>query len=59
MWCEKEPKRLKIATMYNFLPFVRTKASELSDFPGVNTPLDIVDQTYLIVLLIETWDVCL
>ncbi len=36
MWCEKEPKQLKIATMYNFLPLVRTKASELSDFP-VNT----------------------
>ncbi len=36
-WCEKEPKRLKIATTYNILPLVRTKASELSDFPGVNT----------------------
>ncbi len=39
MWCEKDPKRLKIATMYIFLPLVRTKASELLDFPGVNTPL--------------------
>ncbi len=38
VWFEKEPKRLKIATMYHFLPLVRTKASELSDFPGVNTP---------------------
>ncbi len=40
MWCEKEPKQLKIATMYNFLPLVRTKASELSDFLGVNTRLE-------------------
>ncbi len=40
VWCEKEPKRLKIATMYNFWPLVRTKASEPSDFPGVNTPLN-------------------
>ncbi len=39
VWCEKEPKRLKIATMYHFLPLVWTKASGLSDFPGVNTPL--------------------
>ncbi len=39
MWCEKEKKRLKIAAMYIFLPLVRTKASELSYFPGVNTPL--------------------
>ncbi len=38
VWCEKEPKWLKIATMCNFLPLVRTKASELLDFPGVNTP---------------------
>ncbi len=38
LWCEKEPKRLKIATMYIFLPLVQTKACELSDFPGVNTP---------------------
>ncbi len=40
VWCEKEPKQLKIATMYNFLPLVRTKASELSDFLGVNTRLE-------------------
>ncbi len=39
VWCEKEPKRLKIPTMYHFLPLVRTKASELSDFRGVNSPL--------------------
>ncbi len=40
VWCEKEPKRLKIAPMYNCLPLVRTKASELSDFPAVNTPYE-------------------
>ncbi len=28
--------------MYNFLPLVWTKASELSDFPGVNTPLNLI-----------------
>ncbi len=51
MWCEKEPKRLKIATMYNFLPLVRTKASELSDFPGVNTPLN-KENTFVVLLFI-------
>ncbi len=44
VWCEKEPKRLKIATMYNFLTLVLTKASELSVFLGVNTPLNCVQK---------------
>ncbi len=51
VWCEKEPNRLKIATMYNFLPLVRTKASELSDFPGVNTPLN-KENTFVVLLFI-------
>ncbi len=36
---KKNQNGKKIAPMYTFLPLVRTKASELSNFPGVNTPL--------------------